>query len=139
MKKTIIIFASLLITISSFTGENNMLTVKVKNFKNSNGDLRISLFNSEGDYLKNEYSGKVVAVENMEMGQVVFKSIPSGSYAIVAMHDENGNSKMDKNFLGIPKEDYCFSNNARGLFGPPSFDEAKFEVNGDTLHEIKID
>jgi len=44
-------------------------------------------------------------------------------------HDENGNGKNDRNFLGIPKEPYGFSNNARRKFGPPTWTEAKFAVS----------
>jgi uncharacterized protein (DUF2141 family) len=34
--------------------------------------------------------------------------------------------ELDSNFLGIPTEDYGFSNNARGTFGPADYDDAKF-------------
>ena len=37
---------------------------------------------------------------------------------------------MDTNFLGIPKEDYGCSNNARGTLGPPKWKDAKFELKG---------
>jgi uncharacterized protein (DUF2141 family) len=30
--------------------------------------------------------------------------------------------------LGIPKEPYAFSRDARGRFGPPSFEDAAFEL-----------
>jgi uncharacterized protein (DUF2141 family) len=33
---------------------------------------------------------------------------------------------LDKNFFGVPKEGYGFSNNARGLLGPPDFDDVVF-------------
>jgi len=49
--------------------------------------------------------------------------------AISAYHDENGNGQMDKNALGIPSERYGFSGNARGLTGPPSFEEATVAVD----------
>ncbi len=35
---------------------------------------------------------------------------------------------MDKNLLGIPTEDYAFSNNALGKMGPPSFESAKLAI-----------
>jgi uncharacterized protein (DUF2141 family) len=31
--------------------------------------------------------------------------------------------------MGIPTEDYAFSNNAMGNMGPPSFEAAKFQVS----------
>jgi len=39
-----------------------------------------------------------------------------GSYAIVAIHDENANGKLDKNVLGVPKEGY----GASGMHAEPS-------------------
>ena len=41
--------------------------------------------------------------------------------------------------MGIPKEGYGFSNNAAGLFGPPSFDKATVQLaSGETL-TLEID
>jgi uncharacterized protein (DUF2141 family) len=62
--------------------------------------------------------------------------LPEGVYAIKLFLDLNGNGEMDTNFLGIPKEPFGFSNNAKGKLGPPSFDAAAFQVRGDT--EITI-
>jgi uncharacterized protein (DUF2141 family) len=50
-----------------------------------------------------------------------------GTYAISAFHDENNDKKVNSNFIGIPKEGIGVSNNAKGSFGPPKFDDAKFE------------
>jgi uncharacterized protein (DUF2141 family) len=54
--------------------------------------------------------------------------LPPGRYAVAAYVDNNRNGKQDKNFLGVPKEDYGFSNDARGRFGPPEFAEAAFDI-----------
>ena len=59
----------------------------------------------------------------------LFDAIPASTYAIVAMHNENGNGKMDTNFLGAPTEGFGASRDARGLFGP-SFREAAFRFAG---------
>lgn len=59
---------------------------------------------------------------------VVIPDLPPGKYAVAAYIDNNRNGKQDKNFLGVPKESYGFSNNVRGTFGPPKFSEAAFEI-----------
>ena len=64
--------------------------------------------------------------------------IPDGEYAIAFFIDANGNKKLDKNFLGIPKEQYGFSNNAMGTLSAPSFEQAKFKVAGNTVQNIKL-
>ena len=70
------------------------------------------------------------------VADVTFWNIPYGEYAIKVYHDANNDDKLNKNFLGMPTEEYGFSNNARGSFGPPSWDDAKFMFNSakDTLH-----
>ena len=61
-----------------------------------------------------------------------------GLYAAAVFHDENGNDAFDQGFLGIPLEDYGFSNNAGGFLGPPSFDAAAFAL-AEPQGEIVID
>jgi len=51
-----------------------------------------------------------------------------GAYALTVYHDQDGNRKFNKNFLGIPVEPYGVSNNPKILVGPPSFEEATFNV-----------
>jgi len=58
--------------------------------------------------------------------------------AIAAYHDVNKNGELDRNPLGIPSERYGFSNNARGLTGPPSFEEAAITLEADKTIEISI-
>jgi uncharacterized protein (DUF2141 family) len=49
---------------------------------------------------------------------------------VSAFHDRNNNGELDKDWLGVPVEDYGASNDARGTFGPPSFEDAKFRFEG---------
>lgn len=62
-----------------------------------------------------------------------FDDVPSGSYAIKLYHDANGNGQLDTNNFGIPSEDYGFSNNASGMMGPPSWEDAKFSLGADNV------
>ena len=64
--------------------------------------------------------------------------LPFGEYAITLFVDFNGNKKIDKNFLGIPKEPYGFSNNVIGNMSAPTFDKAKFLISGPTTQNIKL-
>jgi uncharacterized protein (DUF2141 family) len=64
--------------------------------------------------------------------------IPNGFYAIALFIDVNGNKKLDKNFLGIPKEQFGFSNNAMGTLAAPTFNQAKFNIEGRAVQNIKL-
>lgn len=59
-------------------------------------------------------------------------NVPGGQWAVEIFHDENGNGKLDRNGLGIPVEGVGFSRDARGQYGPPTFDAAAIVVNGAT-------
>lgn len=75
-----------------------------------------------------------IDLQNTEINNV----LPYGEYAFTLFVDFNGNKKLDKNFLGIPKEQYGFSNNVMGKMSPPTFDQAKFVITGATTQNIKL-
>ncbi len=60
--------------------------------------------------------------------QAVFPDIKPGRYALAAYADLNNNKTLDLSFMGIPNEPYGFSRDARSTFGPPSFEQAAFDV-----------
>lgn len=62
-----------------------------------------------------------------------FEDVPAGTYALVVLHDENMNGRVDSNWIGIPKEGYGFSNDARSSLSAPSFKDAGFVYDGGTL------
>jgi hypothetical protein len=50
---------------------------------------------------------------------------------------KNSNGKLDRNFMGSPKEGVGASNDAKGSFGPPKFADARFTFKGpDHPHPI---
>ena len=55
---------------------------------------------------------------------VVLKGLVPGRYAIAAFHDTDGDGDLSLWPIGVPKEAYGFSYDARGRFGPPPFDAA---------------
>ena len=48
------------------------------------------------------------------------------------------NNRLDNYFFGVPREQYGFSNNARGFMGPPSFEDAAFSLEGKTEISISL-
>jgi uncharacterized protein (DUF2141 family) len=94
------------------------------------GVVRCGLFARDG-WLKKPVGADIVKLTGRQ-ALCVFKKIPPGTYGLSAFHDQNNNGKLDTNLLGMPTEDYCASNNARGVLGPPSFSDAKFTFKGGT-------
>lgn len=109
-------------------GGSAALTIVVTGLKSSEGQVRVAVFNGEDRWLKRSIYSRILDIKGHAC-ELVIENVPHGDYGIAVFHDENGNGKNDRNFLGIPKEAYGFSNNARRKFGPPSWTEAKFAVS----------
>ncbi|MGJ8593905.1 MAG: DUF2141 domain-containing protein [Aquaticitalea sp.] len=136
--KTILLAILILLTsptkVFSQDATANDVVVRILNFDSNKGKVLVGLYNSEGDFLKNAYKSSISTIENKEC-TVTFKNVPAGIYAVSLVHDENDNGRMDTNFMGIPKEDYGCSNDAKGFMGPPKWEDAKFEVTNKTIHQ----
>jgi uncharacterized protein (DUF2141 family) len=121
-------------TSSSSRADDETLALNVIEFKtttrNAKGVVRCGLFTRKG-WLKDAFRASIAKINGRD-ALCIFSQVPKGVYGISAFHDENSNEKLDTNFVGMPVEDYCASRNARGTFGPPSFDDAKFKYEGGT-------
>jgi uncharacterized protein (DUF2141 family) len=105
------------------------LTIEIGQLRNNNGKLLLELNNDKGEVIKG-------FAETISDGKciLVITELKPGKYAFKYFHDENGDEKINTNFMGIPKEGYGFSNNAKGTFGPPSFNKMVFEIiKSDTM------
>ena len=113
----------------------NSLTVTVSNIKNTNGQILVGLFNSKESFPTKgqEYKGNIVYPIKGNSITTSFNNIPEGDYAIAVIHDEDRSGKLEKNIFGIPMEQYGFSNNAYGKFGPPTFESAAIKVDKNDL------
>ncbi|GJE27346.1 hypothetical protein LKMONMHP_2204 [Methylobacterium organophilum] len=64
----------------------------------------------------------------------VFRDLPPGIWAVAAFQDRNGNRRLDRTPLGLPREPYAFSGGGRRA--RPDFASASFRLNepGAALH-----
>ena len=132
-----------LILLPGISANADELIVRVDNIKEA-GEIHIAIYDSaeafEAD--RGEKGGAAPGItqgtiEMVEPGSVIYRyELPPGTYAIGIFHDANLNNRLDNYFFGVPREQYGFSNNARGFMGPPSFEDAAFSVEGKT--EISI-
>lgn len=122
---------SVVLNVGLFTISDNVnindITVKIENLKSDKGVLIVALFDSEENYLKQDYKSRTIRPKQAKKG-VVFNDIPEGTYAASIIHDENENGELDKNWMGIPSESFGFSKKSLGMMGPPSFKETCFKV-----------
>jgi uncharacterized protein (DUF2141 family) len=105
------------------------LSVEILGLESEKGQLVVALLdNAEAFDSNTEPTRDERATIKNGRGQVTFAAVPYGTYAIKVFHDENTNEELDTNFVGYPKESFGFSNDAMGKFGPPGFEDAKFDV-----------
>lgn len=108
------------------------LTVTVEGVESAQGVIMAGLLKA------NPAGGRPIAAGGARVEAVAgtmtvtFTGLAAGDYAVRLFHDANANGEMETNAFGIPLEGYGFSNRARAGFGPPSFDEMKVTVAGDT-------
>lgn len=114
--------------------------LEISNFKNDNGVCRACLFNNQASYEgKNSKPFQcITAPVKAHSVRMVFTNILPGTYAALVYHDANNNNKLDRNFVGIPKEGYGASKNKLPFASAPTFDENKFTVNDKTTITLPI-
>ena len=133
--KTVVLFFSLLLSISFIHAQEEKgvtVTVTIENVLNDEGTVLASLHTSN-TFMRG--GGIVDLAEKAKKGPITltFENVVPGTYAVMAMHDANDNKRMDYESNGMPKESYGMSGNDMAM-GPPNFDMAKFEVNGEDLN-----
>lgn len=136
MKTLALIIAFVLTSFFSYSQDTYSLTVTVDNVLNSNGHVLVGL-HTEETFMKGK--GIQNAKAEIKDGKILvtFKDLDPGNYAVMVLHDENDNERMDMEMNGMPKESYGMSNNPM-LYGPPTFTDAKFELTEDTEMNIRF-
>ena len=140
LKLLIVIFS--LLSPGALSGQtiNSSIKINVININSSKGAILAALYNSEKGFPGEGETALLFVKGIPENGkcQIVIEDIPPGTYAVALFHDLNGDKKLNTNWLGIPKEGYGFSNNAKNAFSAPSFKQAAFSHTKETEIQIRI-
>ena len=124
---------------SLFSAGNPELTIKISNIEKIKGEIKIGVFNKDKNFLKESGSIKNYSIKvDKNTATITITDLPKGEYAISMYHDENSDNECNRNFMGIPKEAYGFSNNFKPKFGPPKFNDCKFILASSTILNIKM-
>lgn len=114
------------------------LTLSFPGLATKSGVVMIAVYDSAQGWT----SGKAVRVAAASASdaepRAKIPALPVGNYAVRVFQDIDGDGKMSKNPFGLPTEPYGFSRDAMGAMGPPSFEDAAFQVkagaNAQALH-----
>jgi uncharacterized protein (DUF2141 family) len=119
-------------------GEHGKLTVRVVHVRNATGTVLVALY-AHGPL---QDRANVLARQALPASTAgvtaVFDDLPRGTYAVMAVHDENGNGFPDMGPGGGPPVEGTGTSGAVALTqGPPTFEDARFVLDRDEL-EIEI-
>ncbi|MBV6322045.1 DUF2141 domain-containing protein [Duganella violaceipulchra] len=103
------------------------LKIALTGVSSADGQIMVALYNSADSFLGKPFRA-TAAPAVAGATQIEFKDLPAGDYAFSLYHDANANGKMDRNLIGMPTEDYAFSNNAMGKRGAPEYEAARFAL-----------
>lgn len=136
MKTLFTTIIALIIATLTFAQDGNTITIEVLNATNDEGSIEYGIYD-QNTFMKAApvFSASVEIKDGKAVA--VFENVPNGDYAIMALHDMNGNGKMDFQSNGMPKEAYGMSNNPMS-FGPPTWADAKVTVDKDQEITIRL-
>lgn len=127
-----IVFFSFLFLFTSAQSEKFQLNIEFEGLSSNKGKVMIRISNAKGENVK------LLSV-NAESPRLSTRlNLAAGTYAVAAYHDENGNEELDTSFMGLPEEKYGFSNNARGVFGPPAISDQLFNLSANKTIKIVL-
>ena len=103
------------------------------------GQLMVQVFNSDAGYRGGQAVGANMVPVTGATAEIRFADLAPGQYAFRLFHDVNGDGRLNTNPFGIPTEPFAFSNNARGSFGPATWEQAVFTLNaGENVQQVSL-
>ncbi len=107
------------------------VTLHVDGFRNTKGLLGGALFKNKTGWPEDDSQAFVrnaIPVAANSDAVLTFPDVPAGQYAVVVLHDENANHRLDRNILRVPKEGFGFANNPHVGLSAPSWNDSSVQV-----------
>ncbi|HZV84526.1 MAG TPA: DUF2141 domain-containing protein [Brevundimonas sp.] len=93
------------------------------------GRIAVAVYRDAEAMRRNEGAVRTATVARTgAVTTVTLEGLAPGRYAVAAFHDTDANGRLSTWPIGLPKEAYGFSRNARASFGPPTFAAAAFDL-----------
>jgi len=134
IRPLVVVLAAQLVTAVSHGAE---LDVRLANAP-ADGTIVFQVYDSAAAFGDLRDPAQEIALPARGDGDYRLENISGGLIAVLAYYDENANGRIDKNFIGIPRELLAISNNYQPK-GPPSFSRASFELPLDEAARIGME
>lgn len=135
-----LLFISTIIVFSSLIAAAQNVHVTVTNIRSGKGQLVLAVFKDQQSFKDNKpVKRQKYTKATLANGSVKFTvAMEQGTYGFSIMDDENSNSEMDYNMVGMPKEGFGFSDYYHTSLTRPVFSDFKFDLKGDKSVSIKL-
>jgi len=130
----------LMIILSSFTVIQQKTEITITGLKSGKGKVIIQVFKDDTAY-QDQKPFKNFIFDKKAMANGALKvqfEVEPGIYGFTMVDDENGNGHIDKNFIGIPKEGFGFSNFFMEKMKKPLFNEFKTDLKTQSKIVMKV-
>jgi uncharacterized protein (DUF2141 family) len=133
MKLAIAAIAGLVLSASPTLAADLTLTLRAQG---SGGTIAIAVYGDAESFRasRNPVMTRIVPAPGGATS-VTLSGLAPGRYAVAAFHDSDNNGELTLWPIGLPREDYGFSRNARGRFGPPAFEDAAFDLTAEGVRQ----
>lgn len=115
--------------------------IHVDGLRNSDGNLICQLFGGQDGFPDDHKKALQYTTAKISgsRAKCIFNDIKATKGAVAVLHDEDKDSAMSTNFVGIPREGWGVSNNHPAkMFGPPDFDDCLVDFKSAEPINIKI-
>ena len=143
MNKKVILSINLLLGLaliffSSFDNIEKDVPISISGLRNTKGRVIVQVFRNEKDYEDQKPFKKLTFDKTgIDNGLITVKlKLEPDAYGFTMVDDENANGTIDKNFIGIPKEGFGFSNFLMEKMSKPKF--GQFVVDLKILQPVVI-
>jgi uncharacterized protein (DUF2141 family) len=138
VRLTLFVAATAFYAAPAFSEPLSTVLIEVSGFKNTRGTLNCRLFTKAADFPDGEGIVTVRVPITGPNTSCSFSNVEPGTYAVAVVHDENGNGKLDKNFVGVPSEGYGVSNNKTYALSAPKWDESTFKLGATESKVLQV-
>ncbi len=116
------------------------ITIMVHNIKSLEGRVRIAVYNRADHFNKEPLYAFAFPKTTQTGGQLLCQfRLPVGDYAFSLLDDKNDDNAMSFSTIGIPKEGFGFSNNAKiGFLRGPKFKHCQVKVASGKVNSWRI-
>jgi len=105
-------------------------------------EARVGLAGDASAWPSGPFVRRAVGTFRGGRAEVLVEDVPRGRWAVVAYADLDGDGKLARTVLGVPREPIGYGNDAVPRFGPPAFEACVVEVGDrpvETALTLRVD